>query len=371
ISIGDRTLTTQTQRSETGGLPFFAALLSDNLGDSNALRAEPGDTVTITATADGQSKSVSFIAQEGGQQVDVVLPRVAFESNWARGERPTPNFKAAAMAYDATHKRIILFGGLERQGSVDVPLAETWAWDGRSWMRLAPMVVPPARSGHTMAYDVARQRIILFGGTGSGGVALTDTWEWDGTIWRESVIPTPPALSGRAAMAYDSARNRVLLVGADAANPTDFGVWAWDGATWMRQPATILAPARTGFDLAYDAERDRLVLFGGLRASVLQQDIWEYNGATWARAYPLTMPSARSGHAMSYDPVRGQVLLVGGVDAGGKPLEDSWAWDGKTWTELRIDLPPRARALLTYDSTRQVPVLAGGYSDAAATTYPG
>lgn len=322
LTLGDRSVTVRTRREFGASQPSYFARLDSN----DWLNARPGDTITVTARFRGHEKTQSFVVHEGGQQEDVVLAQDALEATWIVPTRANPSFKAAAMAYDPTRQRLFLFGGLERKGSVEVPLAETWAWDGRSWIRLVSLVVPPARSGHTMAYDLTRQRVILFGGTGTGGAALTDTWEWDGTTWREISGITPPAISGRAAMVY--ARDRVLLVGADAANPTLFGVWAWNGTAWTRQPATVAAPARTGFGLAYDAGRDRLVLFGGLRASVLQQDIWEYNGATWARAYPLTMPSARSGHAMTYDPGRGKVLLVGGVDAGGTPLEDSWAWDG-------------------------------------------
>ncbi len=366
ITVAGRSLVTRTQSGAGSTMPYYSASLN-----AEPLDAQPGDSVTITATAGGQTQSRTFIAQEGGRQEDVVLPQIAIESTWAAAGRADPSFKAAAMAYDAARQRLILFGGLERQGNNDVPLAETWAWDGRSWIRLAPMMAPSARSDHAMVYDVARQRIVLFGGTGAGGVALTDTWEWDGTSWQERKGVTAPAVSGRSLMVYDTTRARSLLVAADAANPTQFSVWSWDGTSWARQPAQITAPARTGFNLAYDAKRDRLVLFGGIRTSVLQQDLWEYDGNTWARAYPRTGPSARSGHAMTYDLVRQQVLLTGGLDATGKPLEDTWAWNGTAWAELRVDLPPRAGSLLVYDSTRNLPILAGGYSDATATTYPG
>ena len=32
------------------------------------------------------------------------------------------------------------------------------------WRMLSPTTSPPARRGHAMAYDAARQRIVLFGG---------------------------------------------------------------------------------------------------------------------------------------------------------------------------------------------------------------
>ncbi len=355
ISAGGRTLTTQTQIYPGGPLPYFTVSLG-----ADPLAVQPGDSVTISASAGGQSKSLSFTAQEGGQQVDVALPQIALNATWTPGERPGPSFRAAAMAYDAARARLLLFGGLGQP-------SETWAWDGRAWTRRVPLSAPPARSGHALAYDALRQRIVLFGGTDAGGGALSDTWEWDGASWENRTNGVAPAISGAPALVYDSVRARVLLVGAAA---DKLALWAWDGAVWAQLAPASAPLARAGFGLAYDARRGRVVIFGGLRAGVLQQDTWEYDGSAWARSYPLSPPSARSGHAMTYDPLRQRVLLVGGVGAAGKPLEDSWAWDGSAWATLNVDLPPRAGALLAYDSARQVPVLAGGYSDAAATTYP-
>ena len=68
-----------------------------------------------------------------------------------------------------------------------------------------------------MAYDVVRQRSVLFGGT-SPGVRFTDTWEWDGTSWvMTASAPSHSAPTGRA-MAYDMERRQVVI---------------WNGATWV------------------------------------------------------------------------------------------------------------------------------------------
>ena len=359
ISAGGGSLTTQTQLYPGSTLPYFSVSLG-----AAPLNVQPGDTVIITATASGQTKSVTFIAQEGGQQIDVVLPQSALNATWTAGEQAMPELRKAAMAYDATRKRTLLFGGLVN--GTAVPSDKTWEWDGTSWLRRTPVVTPPARSAHALAYDAARQRMVLFGGIATTGITLTDTWEWDGATWLERIPSDTPTLSGPPTLVYDSLRARVLLIGASA---DKLATWAWDGTNWT-QLTTTGAPARTSFSFTYDAGRDRVVIFGGTRAGVLQQDTWEFNGTAWVRAFPLNSPTARNGHAMTYDSVRQQVVLVGGVDATNKPLEDSWSYDGNTWAALNVDLPPRANALLTYDSARSAVVLAGGYSDAAATTYP-
>jgi hypothetical protein len=63
----------------------------------------------------------------------------------------------------------------------------TWAWDGSSWTQM-PGVNPPARNGQALAYDAARDRVVLFGGFTSAG-DLADLWEWDGATWEERSAP--------------------------------------------------------------------------------------------------------------------------------------------------------------------------------------
>jgi hypothetical protein len=61
-----------------------------------------------------------------------------------------------------------------------------YVFDGTAWRREAPepgAVLPPARTHHAMAYDAARDRIVLFGGTVDGANA-GDTWERDGATGR-------------------------------------------------------------------------------------------------------------------------------------------------------------------------------------------
>ena len=42
------------------------------------------------------------------------------------------------------------------------------------------MASPLARSGHAMAYDSVRQRVLLFGGFQMPNL-YAEAWEWDGT----------------------------------------------------------------------------------------------------------------------------------------------------------------------------------------------
>lgn len=76
------------------------------------------------------------------------------------------------------------------------------------------------------------------------------------------------------------------------------------------------------------------VLFGGWDASGKPLgDTWVWNGAGWARRTAVG-PSARAGAVAADDRRERRVLLFGGRADGGAALDDTWAWDGRRWQQL-------------------------------------
>jgi hypothetical protein len=69
----------------------------------------------------------------------------------------------------------ILFGGSRINDEVN---DNTWLWDGQFWTHTQD-IGPSARASHAMAYDIRRDRVVLFGGRGvAAGIPPTsDTWE--------------------------------------------------------------------------------------------------------------------------------------------------------------------------------------------------
>ena len=61
-------------------------------------------------------------------------------------------------------------------------LGDTWSWDGVTWRQLRPATSPPAMWGHTLTFDLQRDRFVLFGGF-DGTKVLDGTWEFDGVDW--------------------------------------------------------------------------------------------------------------------------------------------------------------------------------------------
>ncbi len=277
----------------------------------------------------------------------------------------------AAMVYDASRDRVVLFGGTSGD-------ARTWTWDGTRWTAHADGQAPSPRRGHAMAYDSARDRVVLAGGFDYAGNLLSDTWEWDGGQWRQRAV-TGLAPLAHAAIAYDPVRRRTVL------RDPNVGTWEWDGTGWAqlgtlgphpgsrsgnaavwfppRQSVVLLRadeawhwdgvqwqqPDPTARPLGlsygfYDADRQQVV------APVLRET-WLWDGARWRRQGPS--PVAPLNPGIAYDPLRRQGLAFGG-DNGGQPTADTFAWDGTQWTLLSpAQSPPATRfAALAWDSVR-------------------
>ncbi len=271
-----------------------------------------------------------------------------------------PGRSAPFMAYDSARQRIVLFGGMQ-----PTPSNDTWEFDGTEWSQVTTAATPLARSAGAMVFDVASGRMVLFGGT-DGASPLGDTWEYDGTNWVQISTTNAPPARERTAMVYDPDRDLVVLYGGedDTSNLTD--TWEYDGTNWTQIfPAT--SPGElSGHRMTYDATRHVVVAVCGHSdtcvASMCDRT-WEYDGTIWTlRSDLTTRPSPRELVGLDYDSVRGKVVLFGGMQGGAVPLGDVWEYDGTGWTETTPPEKPSARwgTSLAYDPSRRVAVMFGG-----------
>ena len=174
-------------------------------------------------------------------------------------------------------------------------------------------------------------------------------------------------------MAYDAARQKMVLWGgwSWAAGQK---IWEYDASvpSWTnRTPAGTLPCAVEDVGLAYDVARSRTVLFGGVGncgANVYTNQVWDWTGnpaaapGTWTNRTVATAsrPPGRKYHAMAYDPVRRKVVLYGGFSDGGvagapaTALSDTWEMDADTgnWTEVLVTSAPGPRysSAMAYDA---------------------
>ena len=216
-----------------------------------------------------------------------------------------------------------------------------------TWTQLSPSHAPPPRYGAAMAYDSTRHQVVLFGGEGPvtnvyGPVPnLNDTWTWDGTTWTQRLPQSsPPARSGHS-MAFDSDRGVVVLFGGFTAGVENGGflndTWTWDGTNWAQQAQQAIyaaPPPRSGAQMAYDSIHHQTVMFSGQGQGVLKvlNDTWLWDGSSWTNVIPPNPPFARLGASMVFDAANGMIVLFGGniIQAF---ANDTWLWDGSNWTQ--------------------------------------
>lgn len=276
------------------------------------------------------------------QQTDAGVPRL----RWSVLELGAVDQPGMATLGD----RVILFGGLRGNLLTD----ETWQWDGTSWTNLHPKRRPPARERHGMAG--VQGRVVLFGGR-TAAETLEDTWEFDGSDWVQRFPPLHPTGTGsrNGAFAMAGVGNKVVWFGGP-----DNETWEWAGETWVNKTPSRSPPQRRGAAMA--ARGSNVVLFGGATdrgppnfGDRYLGDTWEWDGATWTELSPPSSPSPRASSAAS---LGATVLLQGGVGdgaggtggggGGGSPppapvgLDDTWSWDGTTWTRLEPQARPAA-----------------------------
>jgi hypothetical protein len=299
---------------------------------------------------------------------------------------------AHSMAYDPMRERIVLFGG---NAEPQVDLNETWEWDGKAWTLVASFG-PSPRSSVNSVYIPDRGSILIFGGERTENTntktipkVFADPWEWNGKGWKElpDFGPAPRRLS---ALAYDTARKRLVLFGGsdrpyfstpknpkdDIAEP-DPRTWEWDGRGWS-VCATNGPRPRYGHSMVFDPVRNRVVLFGGgydeltkdkkpQRITRYLGDTWEWDGQSWTQVSDIG-PSPRTMHSMAYDCDRGRIILYAGeisMDPDKTMMENipnhTWEWDGNGWMQVANSGPGNwVLTGLAYDQARKQTVLFGG-----------
>ena len=271
----------------------------------------------------------------------------------------------AAMAYDAARGRTVLFGGSALAGGA---FGDTWEWDGDEWTQVGD-TGPDARFGHDVAFDAGRGRVVLYGGRAGDGSLRGDTWEWDGSAWTQLEDTGPDARTDLRLAYAVSAAKTVLFGGRAAADALRGDTWLWDGAKWT-QAQDAGPAARHAHAQAYDAARDEVVLFGGETGAGVVGDTWAWDGTVWTQeAHFGPPPAAFAG--LAFD---GTVsLLYGGVasptDPKSKVFAGTWQWDGEHWTQ-RQDLGPgeRSAIAMAFDSGRSCAIVFGGVSVSEADT---
>ena len=284
----------------------------------------------------------------GDEEVELTPEWVELEPD----DPPSPR-RNSAITYDPSAEHILLFGGSDDDSHYD----ETWTWDGARWDELSPSGSPPgAVLEPVMAYDGSAEETYLKGST-SGGGAVTETWTWDGSSWTKE---DDQVLFG-GAIAFHATESQMIAFGS---------THLWAGSSWGELDPDVEPSNRFGHAMVYDDAREEILLFGGAFEDIdgggILDDTWTWDGETWTEVdgedNDESSPSARAGHAMAYHADLEVVILFGG-SAGSNVFNDTWAWDGQSWTELEFnETPPPARAdhAMAYSEAHEQMLVFGG-----------
>jgi hypothetical protein len=205
----------------------------------------------------------------------------------------------------------------------------------------------------------------------SGDAGGAETFAWSAVV----PVAGSPEPSTNHAMAYDPVRAQVVLFGGVNGSGRHDETWLLAGSRWTRvTPTTGSPPRRSNHAMAYDPASERVLLFGGIGfddagIAVDLDDTWAWDGETWTEVTPnVGSPDARARHAMAYDPGRERVVLFGGQN-GALRLGDTWEWDGAAWTEVTPPAgspEPRVQPAMAYCRQTERVVLFGGENPGTA-----
>jgi hypothetical protein len=108
--------------------------------------------------------------------------------------------------------------------------------------------------------------------------------------------------------------------------------WTWDGTTWtQRNPATTPGNRQLGL-FAFDSGSQTSILFGGIEPDpsgkspwIAVNDTWSWDGTTWTQQSPATSPGVLFSATMASYPPGGTVVIFGGLqDSPGRFVSDTW-----------------------------------------------
>lgn len=176
-----------------------------------------------------------------------------------------------------------------------------------------------------------------------------------------------PAPRAQCAIAWDYARSVLVVFGGTDTTGARLGdTWEWNGTTWTdKTPVGTSPQARSFCAMAYDWVNAKVLLFGGNdgSASPYRNDTWSWDGTTWTQLSPANVPATRQQHLMVSRLDKQDIVMAVGQNT--VRHADTWTWDGATnnWNQvLTATTPPVSRVALDagYDLVRQRVVITGG-----------
>ena len=202
------------------------------------------------------------------------------------------------------------------------------------------------------------------------GLLLAGLGEAQALQWIKPALVGLPSNRCCGAMVFDPLMGASLMFGGGNGGinpPVRYSdTWTFSSAVGWSQlsPATAPSP-RQGAGIAYDPTTGTVVLFGGRAGnSVYLNDTWTWDGVTWTRQFPPISPRGCEfdTQGMAFDRATENIVMFMGGNCS-PSLAETWVWNGraKTWTQrFPPTSPPPSDATIAYDEANRNVVLFGG-----------
>lgn len=290
--------------------------------------------------------------------------RIRSDHRWElRVVADAPSRDRSAVAFDPKRGRVLLFGGQAR----NTTHSDLWAYDGSTWSQVstAGALRPSPRYDSAVAFDVERDRFLVFGGLDASGRELNDLWAFDGVRWTLLNANSLVRYIQGAKMTYDSRRREVLYWRGYSSSFDRGGIYRLTGSSFfiVRTGGSSDPGLRSEYAMAYDPVRNRVVIYGGRlgRTGSYQDNVIEINRSNNTYITPTssglgqTLPRSVP-PALVFDSVRNEVLLS---SPGRSTL---MSWNGLRWAQRAtgISTDTTQGRVAAFDTGRRVLILHGG-----------
>lgn len=315
----------------------------------------PSARSSHSAIFDGGGRMYVFGGSSGGNDTwRLTLPTATWSLVATSGGPPPARYAHVAL-HDQTNARMVIHGGNTFLNDVWSLSLTTFAWSQVNTFPSPEVGFPSGRYFHSVIYDAANQRMLMYGGSESS--ILGDTWllPLSGVAQWRALSPTPRYAAHGA---FDPSRNRFMVYsGLTQGGLVLEDLWAYDLHGFWTQviPAGPKPPPRFLGSWIYDRTNDRYVLFGGF-GTAIYNDVWSFSPgtATWTQLFPGgTIPPVRYGHTAVYDQAGARMLVYSGLDNVGPVDQEVWSLrlvGPPTWTKILTVAPaPRDGHVAVWD----------------------
>jgi cysteine-rich repeat protein len=370
-----------------GGVDASGALIGDTWEYSTgtwAKRSPATSPPARTQAAMAFDASTGHMVLFGGTTPDGAANNDTWEydgTTWTQLAQTTPPSVrfSSSIAYDSARGRIVLFGGASPGVGV---FNDTFELVSGQWVATAPATSPAPRFGATLAFSTSRGKLVLFGGTTTS--YASDTWEYDASGWTRVAITNAPPARNFHVLAQDPVANTLVLAGgigwsSDGATDVFADVWEYSSdpvtCVFVGAPCWVprvppFSPSQRATSLAYDGHGLTTLFSGDGSLDIYGDavaDTWTFDGTSW-RFLDAPGPQPRRNHSLARDSGLDRVVIFGGEcgTVTGLDCNDTWAWDGTTWTAITGPGPAaRHGAPMADDPDDGIAVLFGGRSNAS------